>query len=277
MSGAALVTGAGGGLGLAIARALAARGMAVHLTDVDAEAVAAHAAEIGGDAWGSRLDVRDAEACRTAAADTAERAGSLDVWVNNAGILVTGLAWELTEDERRNLFEVNTMGTINGTCAALEQMRPAGQGHVINVISLAGLVAAPGEAMYASTKHAAIAFTLGTLFDLRRSGVKRIHLSAVCPDGVWSPMLHGRLDDPEAAASFSGKMLMPEEVAEHVAALLQRPRPLIVLPRWRGVVVRAFDAWPRLVIASLPLLFGDARRRQRGFKRRVESGRWPPS
>ena len=57
-------------------------------------------------------------------------------------------------------------------------------GGTIGAATMAGLVAAPGEAMYASTKHAAIAFTLGTLFDLRRSGVKRIHLSAVCPDGT---------------------------------------------------------------------------------------------
>ncbi len=277
MSGAALVTGAGGGLGLAIARALAARGMVAHLTDVDEAAVTARAEEIGAGAWGSRLDVRDGEACRAAAAATAERAGSLDAWVNNAGILATGLAWELDAEARRTLFDVNAIGTINGTVAALELMRPAGRGHVINVISLAGLVAAPGEAVYGATKHAAIAFTLGTLFDLRRSGEKGIEVSAVCPDGIWSPMLHDRLEDPDAAASFSGTMFTPEAVAGRVAGLLDRPRPLLVMPRWRGAMLRVFDAWPRLAIASLPLLLSDARRRQRRFKRRVESGRWPPS
>ncbi len=159
--GAALITGAGRGLGLEIARALAARGLTVHLTDVDPDAAEAGARELGPPAFASGLDVRDAEACRAAAALTAERGGSLDVWVNNAGILVTGHVWEHDPETRRALFEVNTLGTINGTLAALELMRTAGRGHVVNVVSLAGLGAPPGEALYSATKHGAIAFSLG--------------------------------------------------------------------------------------------------------------------
>jgi NAD(P)-dependent dehydrogenase (short-subunit alcohol dehydrogenase family) len=271
----ALVTGAARGLGLEIARAIARRGLAVHLTDVDADRAAAGASEIGGEAWASALDVRDAEACRAAAAATAERAGSLDVWVNNAGVLVTGLAWEHDERTRRVLLEVNALGAINGTVAALERMREQGSGHVINVISLAGLVAAPGEALYGASKHAALAFSLGALYDLRRSGVRGVHVSSVCPDGIWTPMLHDRLEDPDAAASFSGKLLRPEEVALRVAQLLDRPRPVVTIPRYRGIVMRAFDLWPGLALRALPLLMADARRRQRRWKRRIDAGRAP--
>ena len=89
--------------------------------------------------------MRDAEACRAAAALTVERGGSLDVWVNNAGILVTGHVWDHDPETRRALFEVNTLGTINGTLAALELMRAAGRGHVINVVSLAGFGRAAGR------------------------------------------------------------------------------------------------------------------------------------
>ena len=105
------------------------------------------------------------------------------------------------------MLEVNAVGTMNGTVAALDAMIAAGRGHVINVISLAGLVAAPGEVTYSASKHAAMAFTLGTLFDLRRAGIPGIELSALCPDGIWTPMLEGSLDDPEAALSFAGKLL----------------------------------------------------------------------
>jgi NAD(P)-dependent dehydrogenase (short-subunit alcohol dehydrogenase family) len=271
---AALVTGAGRGLGLEVARALAARGITVHVTDVEPASAERAAEAIGPPAFGSGLDVRDSEACRAAAAATVERAGSLDLWVNNAGVLVTGLTWEHDPETRRTLFDVNALGTINGTLAALEPMRAAGRGQVINIVSLAGLGAPPGEALYAATKHAAIAFSLGTLADLRRAGFERIHVSAVCPDGIWTPMIADKLDDPDAAPSFSGTLLRAERVAPLVAALLDRPRPVLAIPRWRGVFVRLIDAFPSLAIRAMPLFMADARRRQRRWKARIEAG-WP--
>src|SRR2546423_3173701 len=105
-------------------------------------------------------------------------------------------------------------------------MRPADPGHVINVVSLAGLVAAQGETLYSATKHAAIAFSLGTLSDLRRAGVRRVQISALCPDGIWTPMLHEKVDDPDAALSWSGTLLAPEDVAERAVGLLDHPRPV---------------------------------------------------
>jgi short-subunit dehydrogenase len=270
----AVVTGAGRGLGRAVARALAAKGLTLHITDVDAEAAERVAAELEG-AFFSPLDVRDENACHKVAAATVERGDSLDVWVNNAGILVSGLAWEHEEETRRLMLEVNAAGTMNGTVAALEQMLPAERGHVINVISLAGLVAAPGEVSYAASKHAAIAFTLGTLFDLRRSGVKGIHLSAVCPDGIWTPMLEDKLDDPDAAGSFSGHLLTVEQVAPRIADLLDHPKPVLTIPRWRGAVVRLFDAFPSLTIRLTPWLMRNAERRQRRYKKKIHAGRWP--
>jgi NAD(P)-dependent dehydrogenase (short-subunit alcohol dehydrogenase family) len=269
---AALVTGAGSGLGLAIARMLAARGFAVAVTDVDADAAERAAGEIGERAWARRLDVTDAADCRAAAAEVAERHGTLDVWVNNAGILATGVVYDQDPALHRAMLEVNAAGTFNGTLAALEMMRPAGRGHIVNVVSLAGLVAAPGEVAYAASKHAALAFSIGTLSDLRRTGVKDIHVSALCPDGIWSPMLEDKIDDPEAAASWSGVMLTPEDVAARVGHLLDRPRPLMTIPRWRGAFVRLFDALPSLALRLTPLVLADARRKQRAFKRKLERG-----
>lgn len=273
--GAAVVTGAGRGLGLEIARELSLRGLAVNVTDVDLDAAQRAAAQLGEPSWASQLDVRDAGACRRIATEAAERAGSLDVWVNNAGMLVTGHVWDHDEALRRTMFEVNALGTINGTLAALELMRAGDRGNVINVISLAGLAAPPGEALYGATKHAAIAFTLGTLADLRRSGSRGIAVSAVCPDGVWTPMLYDKLDDPDAAPSFSGTLLRPEAVAAKVATLLDRPRVLLVIPRWRGGFARLFDVFPGLAARLVPLWMRDAERRQRRWKRRIEGGRGP--
>lgn len=271
----AVVTGAGGGLGRAIALDLASRGYLIQATDLDAAAAAETASQIGAGASSSELDVTDEEACRAVAAAAATRSGQLDLWVNNAGVLITGPSWQQDEATRRTMLDVNALGTMNGTVAALEKMLPTGAGHVINVISLAGLVAAPGEVNYSASKHAAMAFTLGTLFDLRRSGVKDIQISAVCPDGIWTPMLADKLDDPAAAGSFSGELLTPERVATEVGKLTERPRPMLVLPRWRGPLLRLFDLFPRFALRLLPLVMRDAQRRQRRYKRLIEAGKWP--
>ena len=113
------------------------------------------------------------------------------------------------------MFEVNALGTMHGTFAALEgDPRPVGHGHVVNIASLAGLAPVPGEAVYAATKHAVMGLSLSTLADLRVAGERGIHISCVCPDGMWTPMLFDKLDDPGAAMSFSGKLLQPGEVAD---------------------------------------------------------------
>lgn len=270
----AVVTGAGGGLGGAICAELARRGFSVWATDIDLEAAERAVDGLGVDCTGARLDVRDEGACRELA-DEVAATGRLDLWVNNAGVLATGLAWEHDAETRERLLAVNATGTINGTVAALARMVPAGRGQVINVISLAGIVAAPGEVAYAASKHAAMAFTLGTLFDLRRAGHRGIDVCAVCPDGVWTPMLDGRLDDPDAAGSFSGQLLTADAVGRAVGRLTERPRPVTVIPRWRGPLLRFFDLFPRLALRLLPLVMWDARRRQRRYKRLIEAGRWP--
>lgn len=271
----AVVTGAGSGLGRAIALELGGRGLLVNVTDIDPDAAARTADEIGAGARSAALDVRDEAACRALAADAAARGGTLDVWVNNAGVLSTGLSWEQDEATRRAMLEINALGTMNGTVAALEPMIAAGHGHVINVVSLAGIVAAPGEVNYSASKHASMAFTLGTLFDLRRAGIKGVELSAVCPDGIWTPMLENKLDDPDAAGSFSGHLLTAERVASAIGKLTERPRPILIVPRWRGPLLRLFDLSPRLAVRLLPWVMRDARRRQRRYKKLIEAGRWP--
>ena len=190
-------------------------------------------------------------------------------------MLVPGPAWEQDERTRALMLEVNGTGTINGTLAALEPMRARGAGHIVNVVSLAGLVAAPGEAVYSASKHAAIGFSLATLADLTLAGIEGIDISCVCPDGVWTPMLHDQLEDPSAAASFSGVLLTPEEVAAEVEVLLENPRPVLAIPRRRGMLMRLFDSFPALALRYAPLVHSRARRRQKRLARRAKSGKLP--
>ena len=222
---AAVVTGASRGLGLAIATALHRSGYDVLLTDVDDEAVAAAAAPLSG--WSARLDVRYDQACEAIAERAAQRRGGLGLWVNNAGVRATGPSWTHDAATRRRLMEVNALGGINGTLAALAVMRRQHSGHVINVISLAGLVAAPGEAVYSASKHATMAFSIATLADLGAAGETNVHISCYCPDGIWTPMLHDKLTDDGAAVSFTGTLLTPQRAAAGVLRLVAHPRPVL--------------------------------------------------
>lgn len=272
MSGTAVVTGAGGGLGREIAVRLARKGYAVRATDVDADLADAAAADINatGPAYpvlGEVLDVRDQDACRALARSIPD----LALWVNNAGVLATGPVWSHTDDERRLMLEVNTFGTVHGTIAALEVMRPAGRGHVINIASLAGLVPVPGEGVYAGSKHAVVGLSTSTLADLRLAGHTNVHVSCICPDGMWTPMLFDKLADPDASMSFSGKLLQPQELADVVMRVVTRPRAVISVPRWRGLQARLFDLTPGLAVRLAPLVVKVSRVQQRSMARRIRA------
>nr|WP_281351765.1 SDR family NAD(P)-dependent oxidoreductase [Nocardioides piscis] len=174
-----------------------------------------------------------------------------------------GAAWEQEAAGRRLMLEVNALGTIEGTVAAINAMRGHGGGHIVNVVSLAGLTPVPGEAVYAASKHAAIGFSLSTATDLRLAGVRDIDISCVCPDGIWTPMLHDKLDDPASALSFSGQLLQPHEVVDAVRQVLDRPRLVTSVPRWRGAVARLADTFPAAAVRAAPLVVAQGRRTQR--------------
>ena len=259
----AVVTGAGRGLGRQLAELLATRGHRVLVTDVDEAAARKAAAEIGRGAIALAVDVRDQEQVDAARDAILEHAGRLDVWVNNAGVLITGAAWDQDDQTRRLMFEVNALGTINGTVSAIGAMRGNGGGHVVNIASLAGLSAVAGEAVYAASKHAVLGFSLSTMADLRMAGVKDIDISCICPDGIWTPMLHDKLDDPASALSFSGKLLQPEDVVDVVRKVLNKPHLVTSIPAWRGLQVRLADAIPALGLRAVPLVIAQGRRAQR--------------
>ena len=267
--GGALVTGAGGGLGREVALRLGALGHTVHVTDVDQALAEAVAEEVGNGAFASGYDVRDADAAPELAARTVRQAGSLALWVNNAGVLFTGPMWEQSAQTRQLMFDVNVLGTTHGMAAALGVMTKAGRGHVVNIVSLAGLSAVPGEAVYAGTKHAVMGLSVSTMLDLRIAGLRDVHVSCICPDGMWTPMLYDKLDDPGASMSFSGVLLEPGDVADVVARVVRRPRPVTAVPRWRGSMARAFDLSPRLTLLGGPLVVKGAVKQQRRMRRRL--------
>ncbi|GAB3309984.1 SDR family oxidoreductase [Epidermidibacterium keratini] len=153
----ALVTGGAQGLGEGMAKALAAAGARVVLADVNPD-VAKTAAALGEGHGSVQLNVTDDAGWEKAIGETVDQLGGLDVLVNNAGIEITNLITEVTDDEIRRQLEVNIMGTALGIKHGLRAMRPdgpAGQGgSIINVSSVAATIAFPGIAIYSATKAA---------------------------------------------------------------------------------------------------------------------------
>ena len=255
----AVVTGAGRGLGAAIAARLRAEGYDVTATDIS-----------GGDV---HLDVRDAEACRALA-----RAVQPDVWINNAGILGAGDSATQPDDVVESVVAVNLLGVIRGTRAAVEVMREReggrGRGHVINVGSLASWVPVPGECVYAATKAGVLSFTLGLEGELRARGVTGIRFTVLCPDGMLTPMITEVIDDPAVAMTFTGlRPVTAEEVAEAALRALRRPRRVVSVPHWRGAQVRLISAVPDLVLRAAPLFTRLGRAQQDRMRRALGSAR----
>lgn len=264
MAGVAVITGAGRGFGREIARLLAERSYTVLATDIDADAAAATAEQVGG--FSMQLDVRDPHAHRQAARAALER-GSLEVWVNNAGVLRTRKAWAHDDDEVRLLAEVNLMGVIWGSRAAVDAMRERGgqNMHVINLASLSALAPVPGLAVYAATKHAVLGFTSSLQGDLIAVG-SPITVHAVCPDGADTEMTRERAAEPDSAIIWSApRMLSTEEVASAVVGLVDSKQMVLMIPRWRGWVARATALAGRHALRTSELLRRQGeRRRARG-------------
>ena len=231
----AVVTGAAGGLGQVLVARLDRAGYDV----------------VGVDLHGTDrvLDVTDPVACRALADELRPR-----VWVNNAGVLGAGDAATQPDEVIERVVRVNLLGVIHGTRAAVASMRASGGGHVVTIASLASWIPVPGEAVYAATKAGVLSFTLGLQAELTAAGVRDVLLTAVCPDGMLTPMLSDVLEEDGLALSFSAPRLVePVEVADRVVEVLERPRLVSSVPRWRGAQVRLMAGVPDLALRAAPL------------------------
>lgn len=184
----AVVTGAGRGIGAAVARALAEAGAAVIVaarTEAAVAGVAEHLREAGHRAWAVPCDVADPESVRALAREAETRLGQVDILVNNAGTSSSAPLHRLTLEEWNRLFTVNATGTFLCTQAFVPAMAERGWGRVVNVASIAALHGARYISAYAASKHAVLGFTRSVAAEVADRGVT---VNAVCPAYVDTEM-----------------------------------------------------------------------------------------
>lgn len=206
----AVVTGGASGIGLSLARRALAEGMNVVVADIEQAALdeALRGLDGGERVLGLQVDVRDARAMQALADQVASHFGPTALLFNNAGVGGGGLAWEASEEDWDWVLGVNVRGVINGLRAFVPQMIAAGEGHIVNTASIAGLVSAPGTATYTVSKHAVVALSEVLSGDLRNQGAE-IGVSVLCPSFVATRIY--------ASDRNRGLELTAEEAAEKAA------------------------------------------------------------
>jgi NAD(P)-dependent dehydrogenase (short-subunit alcohol dehydrogenase family) len=222
-----VVTGAGSGIGAALARAFAAEGAGhLWLADLSADGVDAVAGQIGDRATAVACDVSD-ESAVIALVAQASSAGPIDLFCANAGI-ATGLGVDAPDEVWSRIWSVNVMAHVYAARACLPAWLERGQGYLMTTASAAGLLTNLGDAPYTATKHAALGLAEWISITHGDAGVR---VSCLCPQGVRTPMVMSGLEGDQMAAHVVELMglIEPEDVA---AAAVQgiRDERFLILP-----------------------------------------------
>lgn len=248
----AVVTGAAGGLGKALAVEMAARGCHVVLADIDAGLLQETASEMRG--AGARLDaktvdVRDPAQVVDLVEGTYRELGRIDYLFNNAGINLCAELRDTSLEDWNRLIDVNLRGVVHGVHAAYPIMRKQGFGHIVNTASAAGLVPAAGEGAYCATKHAVVGLSSTLRIEAEAFGIQ---VSVVCPGLVDTPILQStkyvKLDPRSLVAVTPQKPMDARRAARVILRGVERRDFFIVITATAHAIWRIHRYAPKTSI-----------------------------
>lgn len=237
-----VITGASAGVGRAVARRFAGRGVCVGLIARDVERLEAAADEVrerGGEALVLPLDVADADAVEAAAARVEETFGAIDVWINVAMVTVLAPVVEMTAEEYRRVTEVTYLGCVHGTLTALRRMKPRDRGTIVQVGSALAYRSIPLQSAYCAAKHAVVGFTDSLRSELihDRSGIA---LTVVQLPAVNTPQFDWARNKLPRRAQPLPPIFQPEVIADaiHYAAFHPRREYWLGIPAVKAILAQ---------------------------------------
>jgi NAD(P)-dependent dehydrogenase (short-subunit alcohol dehydrogenase family) len=214
----AVVTGGASGIGLATSRMLAEHGATVAVLDLDPD-------QLPAPLIGLRADVRDDASVRAAVEKAADRLGGLDILVNNAGIGAIGTVEDNPDEDWHRVLDVNVLGLVRTTRAALPYLRLSSHATVVNICSIGATAGLPQRALYCASKGAVLSLTLAMAADHVREGIRVNCVNPGTADTPWVSRLLDAADDPEAeraalnARQPMGRLVTADEVAAAIVYL----------------------------------------------------------
>jgi NADP-dependent 3-hydroxy acid dehydrogenase YdfG len=230
------ITGGARGIGKATAKALVRKGAKVAIGDLDRDLAEETARELGGDTLALELDVTRRDSFAGFLDQVEERLGSLDVLINNAGIMPLGKFADEDDLTARRMVDINVHGVMFGMKLALPRMQRRNSGHIVNIASQAGKTGFPGGATYCGTKHFVVGVSEAVRAELRGTNIE---ISCVMP-AVVNTELGSGLTETRAI-----KVLEPEDVADEIVGALERPKFDVFVPRETIAIFKTLQLMPR--------------------------------
>lgn len=243
-----LITGGGRGIGLATAIAFHELGAKVAIGDIDTELAQQAAQKVQG--FGGFLDVRSQQSFYDFVSETEQALGTVDVLINNAGIMPMGAMIEETQAITDAQIDINFRGVIHGMKAVLPRMLERQTGHIVNVASLAGKYPIPGASIYCATKFAVMGLTASMQQELRDTPVG---ISAVLPSKVRTELSSGTGD------GLPIPTVEPEDVAQAIIQAVAHKLTEVAVPSFLTHTPKAYGLVPHWLNTGFRRLIGDDR------------------